>query len=138
MAKKFYRTDLGKGYYAEYREVSNGFNGKHKVNMMLYKDDGFFVCEITDTDGYFVDFPGVKEGAWRKKLVGDLILCARFHSSIWRLDEHFFGFAWQVQPDGRYWADEQGFGMENDEPIWLYSKLDEDGHFVIPFTEQRF
>ena len=39
---------------------------------------------------------------------------------------------WTVQPDGRYWADEDGFGMEDDE-INLYAYVDDDGNFSSKF-----
>ncbi len=138
MAKKFYRSDLEKGYYIEYREVSNGYGGMHRVNMMLYKDDGVFVKEITDTEGSFMDFPGTEEGEWQDKLVGELISQVRFRSYIKRINDNTFLFAWQVQPDGRYWSDEQGFGMEDDEEIWLYAPMNQRGDFEGPFSEKVF
>ncbi len=30
---------------------------------------------------------------------------------------------WQVQPDGRYWADDDGFGGSNDSEVHLYHIL---------------
>ena len=41
-------------------------------------------------------------------------------------------FLWEVQPDGRCWADSDGFGMENDEEIVLYSVM-KDGELTTPF-----
>ena len=40
---------------------------------------------------------------------------------------------WEIQPDGRYWADEDGFGMENSDEICLYAKLDTSGAWDGPF-----
>lgn len=40
---------------------------------------------------------------------------------------------WELQPDGQYWADDGGFGMENDDEIQLYSYLDQYGNFTAPF-----
>ena len=37
------------------------------------------------------------------------------------------------QPDGFYWADEDGFGAENDSEIVLYADLDAKGVFKGPF-----
>ena len=39
----------------------------------------------------------------------------------------------EIQPDGRYWMDEDGFGMEDDEEIWLCADIDEEGRFITPF-----
>ncbi|MCD8022031.1 MAG: hypothetical protein LUF30_03325, partial [Lachnospiraceae bacterium] len=43
-------------------------------------------------------------------------------------------FFWMVQPDGRYWADDDGFGMENDMEIMLCAKIDKTGRFITPFS----
>lgn len=40
---------------------------------------------------------------------------------------------WQVQPDGMYWRDEDGYGMTPDEEIRLYSFIDRNGRFTAPF-----
>ena len=40
---------------------------------------------------------------------------------------------WEIQPDGRYWADGDGFGAESDYEIQLYSYLDVQGKFTAPF-----
>lgn len=44
---------------------------------------------------------------------------------------------WQVQPDGYYWADEDGYGMTPDEEVTLYADIDETGHFTGPFRLYR-
>lgn len=38
---------------------------------------------------------------------------------------------WTVQPDGRYWADDDGFDM--DDEINLYAYVDDDGDFLSKF-----
>jgi len=40
---------------------------------------------------------------------------------------------WTLQPDGRYFEDEDGFGAENCEEITLYSYIDTNGIFTEPF-----
>lgn len=40
---------------------------------------------------------------------------------------------WMVQPDGRYWEDEYGFGRSFDEEIILYAYLNNNGSFITPF-----
>ena len=41
---------------------------------------------------------------------------------------------WQLNPDGRYYMDEDGFGMTDDEEISLWGKIDRKGNVVVPFT----
>lgn len=38
-----------------------------------------------------------------------------------------FHAVWEIQPDGRYWMDEDGFGMENSIELSLYTDLDNEG-----------
>ncbi len=46
-------------------------------------------------------------------------------------------FSWLVQPDGRYWMDEDGFGMEPDDEVWLYALINEEGQFITPFFDKH-
>lgn len=40
---------------------------------------------------------------------------------------------WTLQPDGRYYADSDGYGMTNDEEINLYAYIDKEGYILVPF-----
>ncbi len=126
----FLHMDLGGGFSLDYREVSNGRGGRHPVNMQLYWD-GVFVRELTDRLGLFLDFPGVSHGAWEEDLTGAL----HFVAHVSRFQNGLARFSWMVQPDGFYYADEDGFGAEDDKEIWLYALLDETGSFVTPFSD---
>ena len=44
---------------------------------------------------------------------------------------------WEIQPDGRYWEDEDGFGGTSDAEVTLYTFLDENGDFTGPFRVYR-
>ena len=44
---------------------------------------------------------------------------------------------WELHPDGRYWGDEGGFGMEDDTEIYVYSRIGADGRFADPFRIYR-
>lgn len=43
--------------------------------------------------------------------------------------------SWTLQPDGRYYADEDGFGMEDDEEIDFTSFIDQSANILIPFQQ---
>ena len=91
---------------------------------------------ITDKTGRFVGFPGiVKEKEWTSHLTeeGCLEPVIRYRTEFGKVDEHSYIIRWQVQPDGMYWADEDGFGMTSDEEIVLYALLDLDGNYIGPF-----
>lgn len=40
---------------------------------------------------------------------------------------------WQLQPDGRYWMDEDGFGMTPETRISVYGFIDTSCKVVVPF-----
>ena len=44
---------------------------------------------------------------------------------------------WQLNPDGMYYRDEDGFGMTDDEEINLYGSIDKKGKVVKKFTLKR-
>lgn len=60
------------------------------------------------------------------------------------LDAHFPTFihhfvngvaqmSWEINPDGRYYRDEDGFGMSDDEEIKLYGFIDRNGKVIVKF-----
>ena len=40
---------------------------------------------------------------------------------------------WQLNPDGRYYMDDDGFGMTYDEEINIYGFIDTEGKVVVKF-----
>lgn len=61
----------------------------------------------------------------------------QYRTEFTRMPDGRHRMLWQIQPDGRYWADEDGFGMTSDEEITLYTFLDESGRFTAPFRVYR-
>ncbi len=41
--------------------------------------------------------------------------------------------SWQINPDGRYYMDEDGYGMTNDEEVEIYGYINRDGKVVGKF-----
>ena len=89
---------------------------------------------IVDTHGMFQHFPGiVKEDFWVSQVTPSALrpqIC--FRTSF---EEKAGGWLvlWEIQPDGRYWEDEDGFGAEKDVEVRLYTFLDRNGFFTGPF-----
>lgn len=90
---------------------------------------------IVNRQGYFEDFPGIVKAGWTKYLGvnydfdnGEI----HFRTSIEKYGNGYMCL-WEIQPDGRYWADDGGFGMENDVEIVLCAYLDEKCNFKGPF-----
>ena len=131
--------ELGDNFYVEFDHVSNMMGGHHPVNIWLKnRKDKKCNYQITDAFGYFVKFPGVVEGKWEKELDGILHPAVRFTFSASKFVNGISYIIWLVQPDGRYFADEDGFGAEHFSEIELYSQMNTKGEFVCPFTEERF
>lgn len=89
--------------------------------------------EIVDNQGYILNFPGIDERA-RASLDG---VCPEariyFRTSFELQPDGKILMLWEVQPDGLYWEDEDGFGRTNDPEICLYTLIDENGRFTGPF-----
>lgn len=129
--------DLGDGYYFAYEERGNGYGGRCHVNVCLYKG-AKLVQRITDEDGRFLDFPGVEHGEWEENLSLPFEPATRFPFSYTIFNENGLAeFIWLLQPDGRYWADEDGFGAEKMAEVKLYATFNKKGRFVTPFREKE-
>lgn len=92
--------------------------------------------KVVDSQGNILGFPGIeKEDFWVSQIEspGALKGQVRFRSDFEKCGDGRWAMLWQVQPDGRYWGDDDGFGMEHDVEIYLYSILNERGEFAEPF-----
>ncbi len=130
--------DLGGGLSFTYDEVPNGFGGYVNVGITLRCEGSpGFAARITDREGRFVRFPGAEEGGWRQDLTMPFTPRCRFRCWIYREEDGSLSFEWMVQPDGRYWGDDGGFGMEHDVQVTLFAPMDEEGSFTGPFAPRK-
>lgn len=128
------RFKLGDGFYFEFNEVSNGMGGYRMIDVYLLKtDDPTFRRCIVDGRGKIENFPGIEEGEWIQQLAFPLENKTQFRFWIYEYKDGKASVEWTLQPDGRYFEDEDGFGGENCEEITLYSSIDTDGFFTGPF-----
>ena len=125
---------LGDGFYFAFDEVPNGMGGYRMINVYLLKvnDPSFRRC-IVDKCGMIENFPGIVEGDWKKELEFPLDRKTQFRFWIYTYKDGKASVEWMLQPDGRYFEDEDGFGRENCEEITLYSCIDTNGFFTEPF-----
>lgn len=89
---------------------------------------------LVDNHNRFQDFPGVeREEFWTQELLsGSLEPSVRFRLGFEKRGNRWI-VLWEIQPDGRFWADEDGFGMESDQELTLYTYLDQSGNYTGPF-----
>lgn len=48
-----------------------------------------------------------------------------------------FALSWMLYPDGRYFADSDGFGGEDNDELMVYCVMDDDFNVIRPFTIVR-
>ena len=89
---------------------------------------------LVNSRGVIQDFPGFKDRPALEKLVEPFALTPqiRFRTSFEKRDNRWIMY-WEIQPDGRYWEDEDGFGGTSDEEVTLFTYVDKNGDFTGPF-----
>ena len=104
--------------------------------MVIMDAEGMHHKVIIDEEGNFMDFPGIEQGRWtiylERPVKFDGSERNEFGVVLLRHEDGFRCF-WTIQPDGRYWSDDDGFGAEDDFEIILYADLDNKGNFTSPF-----
>ena len=60
---------------------------------------------------------------------------ARFPTMIRGFHNGRAEIEWQIQPDGMYFMDEDGYGMSHDEKIVLYGEINRNGKIVSKFKK---
>lgn len=90
---------------------------------------------IVDETGRIRNFPGFDESDPHIRAAGTPRPAPRvvYMLQFARLPDGRHHVVWEIEPDGRYWADSDGFGMEDGEEVNLYTFLDSDGRFTGPF-----
>ena len=99
---------------------------------------------LVNESGKIVGFPGIEMGDWAEDLTDPKCLApvVRFQSDFSRVEngpwDRRYMMIWQVQPDGRYWEDEDGFGGTSDPEIYLYAFINENGDFSGKFRIYQY
>ena len=132
------QRDVGEGYYVTYRSVYGSMGANHPVNIAINRhDDYWYYYEVTDKLGNFNNFPGIKSGSWEKKLEIKYYEAVQFNFFMSDFADGKSVVKWILQPDGRFYEDDDGFGGEDFEEIALYSIMDARGNFLVPFTDRE-
>ena len=93
---------------------------------------------IVDRYGNIQNFPGFKKDDSWIGAVDEYYLKPqiRFRTDFEKWNGRFI-MLWEIQPDGRYWGDDDGFGMEGGPEVIVYTFLNENGDFDGPFRVYR-
>lgn len=91
--------------------------------------------QIVDKDGNILDFPGVEYTDKLNDELGKRTIepVVKYEAIFEKIDYDKFIMVWMVRPDGRYWMDSWGFGAEDYESLSLYTYIDSNGNFIMPF-----
>ncbi len=103
------------------------YNRKTNVLRPLVQNKKAVFCSMGDIDA--------KALAYIRKECPGWYLDAEFRFWVYEgRGGKSFPIEWTVQPDGRYWADEDGFGADNDREITLHGWIDANGKVIGKLT----
>lgn len=91
------------------------------------------LTNVTDED---IDWDSIKD------LPQDVVERVKYHSfhfpgCIYKYENGIADVRWEINPDGMYYRDEDGFGMTNDVEINLEGAIDRQGKVVRKFTLEK-
>lgn len=130
-----YKTeDLGEGMAIIYQVIWGWWKPRFVLNHTAktafeFMDSNERLVTVTTED---IDFDSLK------KLPEEAIeraecLSFQFPSFIRGFRNGVARVDWQLNPDGRYYQDDDGFGMTDDEEIEIYGFIDTNGNVLIKF-----
>ena len=88
---------------------------------------------VTDEDIDWDSMKGLPQAAFDRAKAHSF----HFPGHVYQYKNGVAEVEWQLNPDGMYYRDEEGFGMTDDEEINLYGAIDRKGKVVKKFTLKR-
>lgn len=147
-AKKLYQelnTDKFKEYPYEMSDLGEGMTVVNEV-MWGYWKPRFLINHNTKCAYEFInsmqDLVTVTEDDIDWESLKDLpedaqrtakALSFHFPSFILGFKNGVAEVSWQLNPDGRYYMDEDGYGMTDDEEVEIYGFIDQNANVVVKF-----
>lgn len=126
--------DLGEGMAVVHKDYQGWYKpwfvlNHNKKTAFQWMDDNETLVTVTEDD---VDWKSLR------KLPEEAVLVAKslsFHypSFIRKFKNGVAEVKWQLHPDGRYYMDDDGFGMTPDEEVNIYGFIDTEGKVVVRF-----
>ena len=133
--------DYGTVYFskASVREPYMEYPFKVDFTVLFINEEKNISKKIIDQDGNIIDFPGVEYTDMLNGELGnrDIEPVVKYEARFEKMDDGKFIMVWTVRPDGRYWMDSWGFGAEDYESLSLYTCINSDGNFMMPFRLYR-
>ena len=79
-----------------------------------------------------IDWNGIAELQEKAKARAEH-LSAHFPTFIGHFNNGVAEVSWQINPDGRYYMDDSGYGMSDDEELTLYGFIDKEMNVLVKF-----
>ena len=131
---KYETNDLDEGMAVVSESIGEWWKQRFLINNNTsqaweFMDKNQKLCTITQEDIDWKSLDGLPpEPVERAKA-----LSAVFPTFIRRFEKGVAEVSWQINPDGRYYMDDDGYGMTDDEEITIYGYIDQQGKAVIKF-----
>lgn len=113
------------GGWWKQRYLVDNKNGRAYEIMDTYLNFVKFTKDDIDWESLAVLPEGVKSRAQR--------LSAQFPTFISDFHDGIAQVSWQLNPDGRYYMDEDGYGMTDDKEITVYGYIDTEMNVLVKF-----
>lgn len=137
--RPYYQSDLGEDMILVSQVIDEYIKPRYLMDCRTkraveFMDKAQRLLTVTDDDIDWRSLKRVKDE--------DAIDVARYRLFIYPGDisRYVNGMAkvrWEINPDGRFYCDEDGFGMTGDVEVTLYGVIDRKGKVVKKFTYSR-
>lgn len=126
--------DLGEGTAVLYQNIWGWYKPRFVLNhnnktAFEFMDRNEYLVTVTNDD---IDWASLKKLP-EKAINRAECLSFQFPSFIRGFRNGVARVDWQLNPDGRYYMDDDGFGMTDDEEIEIYGFIDTQGHVLVKF-----
>ena len=127
-------NDLGEGMAVIKESMWGWWKPRYLVNHNTkcayeFIDGNQCLLTVTEDDIDWDSLKGLPEDA-----IGQArALSFLFPSFICRFKNGVAEVSWQLNPDGRYYMDDDGFGMTDDKEIEIYGFIDQNAKVVVKF-----
>ena len=129
--ERFFVSDWGCGM-TRYRSANIGNKGlilvnevKREAHMLVYPDG--------ELAGFTADDIDMESISKTRRDYDAKRLTVSYRLEAERYKDGVAMVSWMLHPDGSYFADEDGFGRQDDEEVWAYAYIDTDCRVLVKF-----
>ena len=127
-------SELGEGMSIIEQVIWGWWKQRYLIDNKRYRayeimDGNLDFVNFTTDD---VDWDSIKQLPEKAKIRAQE-MSAQFPTIIKGFRKGVAEVSWQLNPDGRYYMDEDGFGMTADEEITIYGFIDQNAKVVVKF-----